>query len=792
MTSAFRRLRRNRTYTLLNIFGLSIGLACFAMIASWVRFELSFDRFHEKSERIYRVANRLTDGSSVSDMAITSPPLAGALLRDIPEIELAVRVDPVDNVMAFGDKKFLEEGIVADQSFFDMFDFKVLKGNRNFLLTEPYSIVLSKSLAEKYFGTLDPIGQSLRVFRFDPDGNGAEFKVTGIIEDRPDNTQFPLYFILSFKTAESINPRLPNGWYNNIVYTYFLLHQGSDPAAVQAKLPGITEKYMAWGKEEKVNFSFFIQSLVDIHLYSDLTYEMPGNGSISFVIIFATIGVIVLLLACINYINLSTAYASERFKEVGIHKTMGAAKRQLMLRYLTESWLLTLFSLVIALGWMELSRTLFEELIGTSLTDMYTLQSIGLLVCIASLVGLVSGLYPAAVLSSFKPVNALKGQSGGSSRGWLRQALVVAQFAVTTILVIGIIGVHLQMRFIQNKDLGFDKNNLVVFGVHGSPEIYKGYNAFADELLTHPTIAGIARSNTALGSGISTSVVTAEDFEGKVSSATVYGMAIDHEYLDVYNMELLAGRNFRIDNGADSTKAFLVNEATTKIFGYTDPEDAVGKEFNYDDRKGYIIGVIKDFNFHTLQHKIEPFYALLLNRGFSRITIRINGDTKKGFDDITTVWKKHFPTSVIQYSFYQDSLAASYKSESRFSTIFLVFSLISLAIACLGLFALVSYTVERRSKEIGIRKVLGASVANILSMLSKEFLLLVAIASIAAIPVGYYFMNEWLTSFAYHISLNMFMLIVAGLLVLVIAWATVSLRTFRAASANPVESLRSE
>lgn len=792
ITYAFRLLRRNGTYSSLNILGLSIGLACFAMIGSWVIFELSFDRFHEKSERIYRIANRLTDETTVVDVAVTSPPLAPALLRDIPEIENAVRVDPVDNVIAVDDKRFLEDGIVADQSFFEIFDFKVLSGNRNTLLTEPYSIVLSKSLAHKYFGDDNPLGRSMRIYRFDPDGNGAEFKVTGIIEDRPDNTHFPSHFILSYGTAEAINPRLLEGWYNNTVYTYILIHPNSSLAAVQSKLPDLVEKYLASADEGKFKFSFFTQALTDIHLYSNLSYEIGANGSISFVIIFGSIGIIVLLLACINYINLSTAYATERFKEVGIHKAMGAAKRQLMVRYLTESWLLSLFSLLVAIGWVEMSRPLFEQLTGTSLVNLYTINNIGTLVGIASLAGLISGVYPAAILSGYKPASALKGQSVGASRTWLRKALVVAQFSVTTILVIGIVGVQLQMRFIQDQDLGFDKENLVVFGVHGSPEVYKGFDAFADDLMTNPSIAGVSRSNTTLTSGISTSIATAEDVNGKMANATVYGMRIDHDYLDVYKMKLLAGRNFLIGNAADSTQAFLVNEAAIRMFGYSNPEDAIGKPFNYDDRKGYIIGVVKDFNFHSLQHKIEPFYAFLLKRGFSRITIRINGDAKKGFDEITTTWKKHFPNSVIQYAFYEDTLAKQYRAESQFSNIFLVFSSISLVIACMGLFALVSYTVERRSKEIGIRKVLGATVSNILSMLSKEFLLLVAISSIVAIPVGYYFMNEWLTSFAYHVSLNAFMFVAAGALVLVVAWITVSLRTFRAASSNPVQSLRSE
>lgn len=795
ITYAFRRLLKNKLYTSLNLFGLSIGLACFAMIGAWVRMEFSFDRFHEKGDRIYRVVGKLNDEVSYVDMATTSPPWGPALASEIPEIQKAIRVDPVDNVIAVGDKKILEDGIVTDQAFLDMFDFKTMNGNRATMLTEPYSIVLSESLAKKYFGDADPVGQMMRIFRYDRDNNGAEFKVTGVVEDKPDNTHFPIHFIISFVTWETFNPQVLNvdGWYNDTVYTYLLLNPNADPAAVQAKLPGMVEKYMgAKTPDGRLKFEYTLQPLTDIHLYSNLSYEMGVNGSITYVIIFGSIGIIVLLLACINYINLSTSYATEQLKEVGIHKVMGALKRQLIAQYLIESWMLATFALILAVGWMELARPLFEGLTGTKLQGLYTLQSLALLSAIASAVGLVSGFYPALILSNSKPTSVLKGQPLGVSRTGLRKILVVAQFSITIILVIGILGVNMQMQFIQNKDLGFDKENLVVFGVHGSPEIYKSYNAFVDELMTHPTIKGVTRSNTTLGSSIGASTAKTEDVDGRPVSANVYRIRMDYEYLDVYNMKLLAGRNFRLDNPGDSTRAFLVNEAAIRNFGYTNPQDAIGKPFNYANRQGEIIGVVKDFNFHSLQHKIEPFCAFMLTGAYSRITIKINGDTKKGFDDITTLWRKHFPNTVIQYAFYEDTLASQYQAESRFSAIFLVFSIISLVIACLGLFALVSYNVERRSKEIGIRKVLGASVASILTMISAEFIWLIVVASVVAIPTGYYFMDEWLTGFAYHISLNGLMFVGAGLIVLLVAWATVTLRTFRAASANPVDSLRSE
>jgi putative ABC transport system permease protein len=795
LTSAFRLLSKVKLYSILNLLGLSIGLACFAVIGLWVKSELSYDRFHGKADRIYRVAAKYVDETSSNDVAVTGPPLAAALLKDIPEIEHAVRIDPGDNLMMFGGKKFLEIGIIADQSLFDVFDFKVLHGDRPSLLKEPFSVVLSESLAKKYFGDADPVGQSMTVFRFDRDGNGAEYKVTGIVEDSPENSHIQFDFIISIKTAETVNPGMlqadafPNGTY----LTYVTLHPDADPSLVESKFPGLLETYIGpLMRERNFRLEYSLQPLTDIHLRSSLAYDVGERGSMSYVVIFATIGVMVLLLAGINYVNLSTAYSAARFKEVGIHKVMGAQRNQLVARYLTESWLLAIISLVIAFGWIELARPIFEDIAGKTFHGLYTVSSIGLLFIIASVTGLLAGFYPSVVLSAFKPVNALKGLQGGVSSALLRKVLVVVQFSITIILVIGIIVVQFQMTYIQDKDLGFDKDNLVVFGVHGDNDVQRGYQAFVDEVKQSPDVAGVTRSNTTIGNGLTFSTAVVEDVEGKKLGRPAYRVRVDYEYLDVYKIKLVAGRNFQPDNAADSTKSFIVNQAFIEAYGYEDPADAIGKPIQFNGANGQIIGVLKDFHFASLQHKVEPLAIWLLNGGFSRISIRVNGDPQKGFSKVTAMWKKHFPSAVIQYSFYEDSLAGSYRAEDRFAKVFLVFSMISLAIACLGLFALVSYTVERRSREIGIRKVLGASITSILSMLSAEYLWLVGLSSLVAIPTGYYFMNEWLTGFAYHISLNAFMFIAAGIFVLAVAWGTVSLRTFRAASANPVKSLRSE
>jgi putative ABC transport system permease protein len=511
------------------------------------------------------------------------------------------------------------------------------------------------------------------------------------------------------------------------------------------------------------------------------------------VIIFGSIGVLVLLLACINYINLSTAFSADRFKDVGVRKVMGAARNQLVGQYLSESWLLVIGSLVIAFLWIELSRPLFESLTEKPVAGLYepiTLLSLGL---IATLVGLASGLYPAALLSSFRPAQILKGTLRSQATGsWLRKGLVVFQYSITIILVIGILVVQMQFRFIESKDLGYDQHQLLTLGVNGSQEVRNGYVPFAQELVNSSLATGVTRSNSMITGGLGNSVAEMDDATGKKLNATVYRIRVDYDYLDVHKMKLLAGRFLSADFPSDSSRGFVVNESLTKAFGYSNPADAVGKAFDFGGNKGEVIGVIKDFHYNSLQHKVDPTCMFLLRGNFSRITLRLDGPPHESMARVSELWKKHFPNSVLDFDFSEDALASQYRSEQRFSQVFMIFSGISLAIASLGLFALVSFTVQGRTKEIGIRKVLGASIPQILGMLSKEFILLVLIASVLAVPLGYYAMQRWLNGFAYRMDINPLLSIAAVAFVLVIAWVTVSIRSIVAARANPVDALRSE
>lgn len=797
LNTALRHLIKNKGYTILNAVGLSVGLACFALIALWVMNEVSYDRFHSNADRIYRVSGTFASESDKMQQAVTPTPLRTALISDLPEVESAVIIDNNDAIVQHGDKQFMEDYLLmTEPSFFDIFSFQLKSGNAKTALAEPYAIVLSESMAIKYFGDEDPVGKTLTIFLQDPEGRGKAYTVTGVIEDCPLNSHFNYTALVSFKTFEVNNPTDPRGydWYNNGYYTYLLLRKGSNPDQLQAKLPQLIEKYMGkQNREWKVSYEYFLQRLTDIHLHSRLKYEIKETNSVSYVVIFGTIGVIVLLLACINYVNLATAFSSGRFKEVGMRKVMGAYKRQLIGQYLAESWMLAIVSLVLAIVWIELARPLFESLTGKPVVNLYAPETLLTLFSVTSLVGILSGFYPALMLSSFRPVSIMRGQlKTGTTGVLLRKSLVVIQYSITILLVVGILVVQRQLKFIQHQDLGFNEEHLLMLGVNGSQEVISGYEAFAHDIKALPGVNGITRSNTTLAGGLGNSVAEMEDASGKKVNTTVYRVRTDFDYLEVYQMKLLAGRFFEEGNAADSTRGFIVNEALVRAYGYAAPDDILGKTFQFQGRDGEIIGVIKDFNYNSLQFRVEPTCLYLLRSGFSQIAVRLNEDTFTSRDEVAGLWKKHFPNTVFDARFAEDALNDQYQSEQRFSQIFLVFSTISLAIACLGLFALVSFSVESRTKEIGIRKVLGASIGGILGMFSKEFLLLIVIAAFLAVPVGYYFMNQWLSGFAYRTDLNPAVFLLAGLLVLVIAWLTVSARSIKAATANPIDSLRNE
>ncbi len=797
LRSSLRHLLKNRIHASVNILGLSVGLACFAIIGMWVDQQFSFDQMHENAKRIFQVNALVNDGTGTYKQAITPAPLAGALASDVPEVERALRIDVSGAVVKSKDQQFVEQGILAtDPSFFDFFDFRLLKGNPATALSEPYSVVITENTAKKYFGDRDPINQSLRIFQYDPEGNGAEYKITGVIENCPVNSHFDYSMLISFKTIEVAEPEslTEEGWRNNEYYTYILLKPLALSSTLEDKFPSFLEKYLGseMGKQNPP-YQYFLTPLKVIHFATDVRYGIRPGTSKTYIMIFSAIGVIVLILACINYISLSTAYSSDQFKEVGVRKALGASKTHLVFQYLVESWLLAVMAMIVSIAWIELSKSTFENIFGFQLTALYSFSNLYILFGVASLAGIISGIYPALILSSFHTINILKGQFSKSSSGVvMRKGLVVLQYSISIILITGILIVRKQLDYAESKDLGFNHENLLVLASNGSPEVIPGYAGFANELKSLPGIAGIARSNTSIGRGLDKSSGLAESAGGNRIGISVYTAHIDHDYLNTYQMSLLAGRNFAPGNASDSSGGYIINEAAARFCGYRDPQEAIGKFFSVDGRDGEVIGVIQDFHYADLHEIIEPAALSLLNGYFSRITVRMNGEADKNSILVANAWKKHYPETVVDFTFLDDRLMQSYKAEDRFSRIFLIFSIISITIASLGLFALVSYQVERRSKEIGIRKVLGGSAIGISTMLSVEFFLLVAISYLIAIPIGWYFMDKWLQNFAYHISIGAGIFLTAAIVSIAISMGTVGLKTIRSALRNPVDSLRTE
>ncbi len=790
---AFRNVTKNKSYTFLNLMGLSIGLACFTLLGLWVKGELSYDKFHLNSDRIYRVALKSTDKTGQLRQALTSPLLAQALVSDFPEVELAVRLGKQDATVQSGDQQFLEDDILlADSSFFDMFTFNLKAGDQHTALRNPYSIILSESMAHKYFGKADAIGKTIKVFLFDPDGKGKEYLVTGIIEDCPVTSQFQYNFIVSYKTFELNNQNAT--WYSNWSYTYIRLHAANESAHLEAKFPRLIDKYMGQvNRERDIKYEYFLQPLTRIYLTSDLKSEIGKTSSMEYVTIFATVGLLVLILACINYINMSTALSFSRFKETGVRKVLGSNRFQLITQFLTEYWIVAVISLLLAFLWVEIARNSFESLTGKPVTGLYDFSTLTALLAIATIVGICCGIYPSITITSLRAAHSLKGQFKGTGIGnWLRKSLVVVQYSITITLIAGILVIQNQLTFIQDKDLGFGKENLMILGVNGSQEVIQGFNGFANELLLNAEIKGIARSNSSVSNGLNSSAVVAEDAFGKKVDGSINRLRVDHNFLNVYKMELVAGRFFEEGNSADSTSAFIINEAATKNYGYRNPADAIGAYFKLQNFEGKVIGVVKDFHYNSLQHRIEPACMFILRTNFSRITIRMENTSEKSTNIIAACWRKHFPNTVFDSQPGEELLGNQYKSEKRFAEISSIFSFISLTIAILGLFAMVSCSIQSRTKEIGIRKVLGASVPGILKMISKEFLILILIAALIGIPAGYYFMNEWLSGFVYHTALQPVTFLLAALIVFAVAWLTISVRSISAARANPVDSIRNE
>ncbi len=776
-----RGIRKQKWYSLITLSGLVIGITCFILISFYVRYEFSYDRFHEDHQDIYRV---LADTGEVyrgkSQVAVTPAPLAGVMKDAYPEVLSAAKVMDTSVTMKYRDVRLAESVIYyADPAFFNIFNFPFLSGNPATALAEPNSLLISRDMAEKYFGRSDPFGETISV-----DGN--DYKVTGVLENVPGNTHFRFDYLASFSSlVESRGQDRIYRWNNWTYYTYVKLHGEASWLSVEQKLTDLLKQ-----NSPKASQVLRLQPVAEIHLYNEANFELGSHGDIRNVYLLSAIGIFILLIACFNFMNLSTARATIRAKEVGLRKVVGAGRFQLVRQFLSESLLFSLLSLVFSLSLVRLLLPAFRIFVQRELETGFILDSSLLLtlVGLVLVIGFVSGSYPALILSSFQPTTVLRGTRAKSSRGSsiFRNVLVVCQFTISIALIVCTIVVFKQLHFMRNKELGFIKDYVVT--VRNPAE---GSDVFKNELLQNPFILDAALSDR-LPHNITSASFGEWDGHDPEERFIVYRNWVDDDFLDFYDIPVIQGRGFSNEFNDSTDNAYILNEAAVKAIGWDDP---IGKRFGFDkDQMGVVVGVVKDFHFTSLHLDIGPL-ALTPGSENNRdwLSLRINPtDVPRTLAWIEEKWKQHSPEGIFSYSFLDDRLDRMYRTESRLVSSFTIYSLIAIFVACLGLFGLASFATAQRTREIGIRKVLGASEWNITLLTTKKFIGLVLIANVTAAPAAYFAMHAWLQNFAYKTSIGSWIFILSAALSFVIALITVGYQSIKAALADPVKSLRYE
>ncbi|MCY3714096.1 MAG: ABC transporter permease [Gemmatimonadetes bacterium] len=786
ITIAIRHMAREKGYTAINVLGLAVGLVCAMLIFLYVSFELSYDRYHEKADRLYRVA--------VNNDARTPPALGPALQEDFPEISGFVRLLPTTGtwIMKHEENTYYENRVYwADNALLDLFTFPLIRGDSRTALIAPYAVVISEDTARKYFGEEDPMGKTIIA-----DNGFMMLTVTGVMENTPQNTHFQADFFISLTSASQEDLGYWS-WIN--FYTYIALSEGHSYAAIEERLPGFVNRHIGEGLRERGgSFELFLQPVTDIHLHSKLEHETGANSDITYVYILSAIALFILSVACINFINLSIARFAGRTREVGLRKVFGAYRFQLIRQFLGESVLVTAMALVIALAAISLISPYFDSFAGKPVTTEFAGSGLWWIVLPAGalLVGLLSGSYPAMLLSALQPVQGVKGGPQLAAAGGLsRKILVVIQFTISIAMIISTGILFNQMEYLQSKHPGFDKDRVIVIPTFN--DVLDNFQPWKEALLQHTGVAGVTHSNSLPGLAgnigqVSTGTIQRVDDPGNVQH-DVQGLNVALDFVETLGMELLAGRSH---SGAMSrdTEALniVINETAQRVLGWNTPEEAIGQEVLFGRGwTGTVIGVVRDFHFRSMHLKIEPL-VLFLGGGL-HLAVRLHpGDPGQALDYIENQWLRMFPDFPFAYTFLDENIERLYRSEVRIGYVFGVFALVAVFLACLGLFALVSFTMERRTREIGVRKALGASVQQVLALLSGEFVGLVLIANVLAWPAAWLTMQRWLESFAYRTEIGWEIFFLSGVTALLITLVTIGYRVVRTALANPADVLRNE
>ena len=802
---ALRHLWKNKAFSAINIIGLSAGLAVCLLIVLYVKDELSYDKHYAQAENIYRLDADIYFNGTQFTSAVCPAPLAPTLMKDYPGIVQYARTRDFGDIRIKKDNQNIlnHNAVFADSTFFQVFSIPMIAGNRLTALNEPNSIVIDETTARKYFNSTDVLGKTLFV------DNWVNCKITGIIKDFPPQSHFHFSFIRPIRDTYHDDQA---DWLSNNYASYVLVRPGITQAVLQAKVNATINKYLTKQLEQFLHTSadelkkggahFLnpVMPLTAIHLHSNKSYEFEANGNVTYVYIFSVIAILILLIACVNFMNLSTARSAGRAKEVGIRKVAGSLRSNLITQFLTESVLVSFISLLLALGIAGLLLPLFNQLAGKEMR-VYTLFSTWLLpvvIVLIIVVGCIAGSYPAFYLSSFQPVQVLKGSiAKGFKGGWLRSSLVIFQFFISITLIIGTIVIYNQLNYIRSREIGYNRNQVLV--VNNTYALDKKIKTFRQEMLN---ISGV--QNAAIAGSLPTE--TSYNQNGWFKDPTLDAKQVtivtdfyaDQNYIPTMGMNLVAGRNFSVDFLTDSS-AVIINETAAKLLGFKDPlnktlyrPDGYAADGRFKSRQYHIIGVVKDFNFSSMHDKVGPL-IIELGENWGRVAMRV--DTKNIpalISQVEKKWNSMSPGQAFSYTFLDADFNKIYNAEQRTGKLFISFALFAIFIASLGLFGLVTYAAEQRFKEIGIRKVLGASVSGIVTMISKDFVKLVLIAILVAFPVAWWAMNKWLQSFAYRINISWWVFALAGLLTITIALITVSFQAIKAAVANPVKSLKAE
>jgi putative ABC transport system permease protein len=785
--TSVRSLMRNKGFSAINIIGLAVGLATFSLISFYVYHELSFDRYHEKADRIYRITENLRTENELLLQSTSSPPMGPRMLKDHPEVESYVRFQQWHLLAQYKDiSNYEPNSFIADSTVFDIFSFKLIKGDKKTALTEPYSIVLTESMAKKYFGDENPLDQTIKM-------DYDNFKVTGVVEDVPENSHFIFSNLISFSTWSKDNKRAEEGeWFWNGFHTYVLLRDVQAITPVRAKMADFIKRNVKPGGMHYEDLP--LQSLTDIYLATPRSWENGQRGSINNIYILSIIAVFILLIACFNYINLATARASRRLKEVGLRKSLGAFRRMLVAQFLGESIIVAFVSGILAFlfAWLAFPafRTLVDSPLSLSILPNLWL-TLGAAFALILLIGIFAGTYPAFVISGFQPLQIFRPATKGLySHQNFRKVLVALQFIISITLVSGTLLMYDQIDLVRSQNLGFNKDAILVVRTNGDTTITRHLDAFKNELKTVPGVKSITGSHTVPGMNTTNNYTEVEMADGKFTPTNINFNYVDHDFLTTYGIQLLAGRDFDRANKADDSTAFLINETAMRDFGWT-PEQALGKKIKRS-QGSRIIGVVKDFHYRSLHSKVEPLMIAII-WGAGRLSIKIEAaNIPATVAGLEKKWHELIPYLPFEYSFLDVDYDRQYKADQQLGKVASVFTGLAIFIGCLGLLGLTSFAVERRTKEIGIRKVLGASVSSVVVLIAREFVLLILAALVLATPLTWWLIARWEQNFTLQAVINPAQFLVAGLAVFVFAWVTISFLSFRAANANPTKALRTE